>query len=77
VPAKKGKPVAHRRKPARTPIAVFLEMDDETLKERGVSPRRVRTLVRKLEECGQTAADLGLTIFGRSGSGELLFTGEP
>lgn len=56
--------------------SVSLNMDDEELKRRGLSPQRVRALVKKLNECGKAAEEMGLTIFACSGTGEVMPHGE-
>lgn len=46
-------------------------VDEEKCLEHGLDTKRVASIARRLSRAAQEASDLGLTVFGGSGSGSL------
>jgi hypothetical protein len=51
--------------------------DDEQLKEANIDKKRLTSLVRRLERCARDMREMGLHIYGASGSGNLIHKSRP
>lgn len=50
---------------------------DEQLKQAGIPKRKLASLVKRLRKCSAEMAEMGLHVYGASGSGNLIHKSRP
>lgn len=54
-----------------------IEWTDEQLQEARIDKKKLKSLVRRLRRCSKDMSDLGLHLYGASGSGNLIHRSRP
>ena len=52
-----------------------MNIDQELCESFGLDPKRVKSIASRLSKAAKEAKEMGLTVFGGSGSGNLRFNG--
>jgi hypothetical protein len=56
---------------------MMLNWDDDQLKDAGLDRKKVESIARRLSKLGREMESMGLSIYGASGSGNLIHESRP